>query len=479
MNISDDVNRLIKKSAPTLLTAINLPPPFNIIAATVVSGLFNSLLPANTHPQNANVVNAANPAPLTPQQIVSIIDNKQTSPDIISTLREAENCLKQYEITSGLQFADLALQDKQKTQDFQINSGLAATIFDSGMKIVWIAMGGLLLVIGATILLLTPWFKVPEDKANMITAVFGILGTVIGFINGIAANIVGYYWGSSQGSKEKSQEMASSFKSLGDSLAKTVEANATAVNNSRPAPVAEDTAQPVVKGDAGQDSEVATSPKPASKSLLNDTRSELVTPHLYVKSGVSWNLQKEGISIEGAAPVGTQGNPTTVEKIWTLYGPQCLQASAMYGVPVELIIATIATESGGDKNARRSEPRINDESVGLMQTLVKTARDALGRATLTGDDLLNPATSIEAGTAYIAHQRFVTHFDPPKVAAAYNAGSLRLDEREANRWKMLCYPTGTGRHIDNFVAWFNDCMKEDVQEKWRNNKDISTYTSLF
>src|SRR4051794_37888263 len=79
--------------------------------------------------------------------------------------------------------------------------------------------------------------------------------------------------------------------------------------------------------------------------------------------------------------------------------------------------------------------RLGTESVGLMQTLVTTARQVLGMTNLTADDLLNPATSIRAGTAYIAQQRVSTHFDPPLVAAAYNAGSLRREDASANRWK--------------------------------------------
>ncbi|WP_189388923.1 lytic transglycosylase domain-containing protein [Buttiauxella sp. B2] len=479
MNIPDNIKLLIKSVAPTLLTALSLPPPLNLIAATVVSGILNKYLPENVMQHTDNAGNSINPAAMTPEQIVTVINDNQTSPAIVSDLKNAEESLRQYELTSGIRFAELALQEKQSIQDFQINSGIAGNVFNSGIKIVWVAMGGLLIVVVIALLLLIPGISIPEGKQSIVTAVFGIIGTVIGFINGLASNIVGYYWGSSQGSKDKGIEMASSFKALGDSVAKSLESKTTPTNTPPSAvttgeqPKAASTSNPPYSGD------ISSPPNPAKKSLLMDTKSELVTPHNFIKSGVNWSLQKEGISIDGTLPTGTQGKPTTVEKIWDLYGQHCLQASKMYGVPVELIIATIATESGGDKNARRPEPQINDESVGLMQTLVKTARGALGRPSLSGDDLLDPATSIEAGTAYIAHQRFVTHFDPPKVAAAYNAGSLRVDNADANRWKMHCFPKGTGRHIDNYVAWFNDCMKDEIQSKLDENNDVSTFGTIF
>jgi hypothetical protein len=46
-------------------------------------------------------------------------------------------------------------------------------------------------------------------------------------------------------------------------------------------------------------------------------------------------------------------------------------------------------------------------------------------------------------------QRSQHHRDPPKIAAAYNAGSLR--KTSSNRWHMV----STGNHIDRFVRHYN------------------------
>ena len=73
--------------------------------------------------------------------------------------------------------------------------------------------------------------------------------------------------------------------------------------------------------------------------------------------------------------------------------------------------------------------------------------------------LLRPAGSIEAGTAYIARQEAKTGFDPPLVAAAYNAGGVYEEAREPNRWRLRCYPLGTGHHVDRWVKWFNDAVR--------------------
>ena len=62
----------------------------------------------------------------------------------------------------------------------------------------------------------------------------------------------------------------------------------------------------------------------------------------------------------------------------------------------------------------------------------------------------------------IAAQLWSTRFDPPLVAAAYNAGGVYHDPVPANRWRLRCYPIGTGAHVDRFVAWFNDAMRLTV-----------------
>ena len=145
--------------------------------------------------------------------------------------------------------------------------------------------------------------------------------------------------------------------------------------------------------------------------------------HRHFDGSVTWALTPEGISVEGAKPIGTTGAPNTVKAIWEKYGVHCAAAARDFTVPVELIVATIATESSGKPDAVRKEAK--DSSYGLMQTLLGTAREALGDERLSGHDLLRPETSIRAGTAFIVRQRNLHKFDPVLVAAAYNAGSPR------------------------------------------------------
>ncbi len=196
------------------------------------------------------------------------------------------------------------------------------------------------------------------------------------------------------------------------------------------------------------------------QTVLND----LKQPHRF-KDSVSWQITEDGIVIDQKPPETTGGEPKTVRSVWQKFKDPVEEWSAKFGVPAELIIATICTESGGDPSALRKEPGyVSDDqtpgriSPGLMQTLISTARTTLADDGINRDWLLKPENSIRAGTGYIASQWTITGFDPPKVACAYNAGNIYYNESAANRWKMKQFPPNSCEHADRFVKWFNDCF---------------------
>jgi len=190
------------------------------------------------------------------------------------------------------------------------------------------------------------------------------------------------------------------------------------------------------------------------------------------RDSVTWKLSSKGILIAGKLkPEDTGGKPITVKRIWQEFGDAIEEWSTTIGVPAELIVATICTETGGDPAAVREEPGyVSDEqtpnkvSPGLTQTLISTARDALGDNSIDRKWLLQPNNAIRAGTAYMARQWRVTHFDPPKVACAYNAGGVYHNKSDKNRWKMRQYPINSAEHANRYIRWFNDCFRMFAEE---------------
>src|SRR5512145_1011880 len=69
-----------------------------------------------------------------------------------------------------------------------------------------------------------------------------------------------------------------------------------------------------------------------------------------------------------------------------------------------LLKGLIARESAWNVGAFRWEPAMNEGSIGLMQVLPSTAREALQRPNLTASDLFIPDINIAAGGAYLKYQ---------------------------------------------------------------------------
>ncbi|WP_437585300.1 transglycosylase SLT domain-containing protein [Sorangium sp. So ce1000] len=190
--------------------------------------------------------------------------------------------------------------------------------------------------------------------------------------------------------------------------------------------------------------------------------------HRKYAGSVEWRLTKSGIEVEGSGIERTTGEPTTVRKIWEAHHDAINLYAGKYEVPVELIVATICTETQGNASAVREEPGYTSDdatphrvSPGIMQTLISTARTSLAAhgvsaSTINRAWLLHAENSINAGTSCIADRKAHTGYDPVLVGAAYNAGDVIQNTSTSNRWRVRQFPIGSSEHCDRFVKWFND-----------------------
>lgn len=230
--------------------------------------------------------------------------------------------------------------------------------------------------------------------------------------------------------------------------------------------------RPALMADLLPDAPAALATAPDWRTVLQPFLARLTAPHgPPVGSGSQrWSLTPAGLILGSeTTPCRTPGPPQTAATTWGRHG-QALQAAAQrYQVPVELLLATACTESGGRTDVVRQEPGYVSDSAtpdrvspGLMQTLLSTARDALHDETLNRAKLLDPATSIAAAAALIRQQATrdaqPTGFDPPLVGIAYNAGSLR-PAKDGGPWGLVqTRRDATHWHADAFCAFFNDAV---------------------
>lgn len=202
-------------------------------------------------------------------------------------------------------------------------------------------------------------------------------------------------------------------------------------------------------------------------------------------NGHRWRTLADGrICIEGDGPARTEGPPLTMHTMLNDYGAAIMQAAEQFELNPALIMAIIGNESVREQpdwwrrdpqSYRREPPDVGDgnlQSGGLMQTLLKTARQVNAKfelyrkvdgelATVEMQDLFVAERSIMLGSGYL---RMLADHDgkgwgapagecPVRLCAAYNAGGL-YDSRK-NRWRMRTF--GRAR-IDEFVAWYNDAL---------------------
>lgn len=278
-----------------------------------------------------------------------------------------------------------------------------------------------------TLLVVRP-FSISQEQREVLMLMLGALTLAFG-------DVRNYWLGSSHGSRKKDDALVDQAKTAVEAM------------RDRPVPV-----PPVVVAPTPPPPPV---PEPAAPPVDLDWKQGPF-------GGVRFALTPDGVLVEGEnAVMRTVGEPVTVRRIWKDFGKHIAEACAREGVPLELVVATIATESRGIVTAKLREPD-GRTSIGLTQILTGTASMVAGRE-VSADELYDVATNISLGTKYIAHQRRVTNYLAPFVAAAYNAGGLHPPrEQDTNPWRLR----STNDHISRFCQFYGDACAVAKQDGW-------------
>ncbi len=420
---------LFRAVAPVLGTALGGPLGLTV-ASVAVKALDHWVAPKG-------------PGPATPEDVVAAVEKNAGNPALALDLARAELAVKDYELRMQKVRADFSLtklhfEDRKDARAAARDGGLSRPLFFFGMGFVGLTIFLLFAIGGAAVLTLTGHLELnPAYSANAPVA-FTLIGNITTSLTAVMMLILAFYYGSSAGSKEKTQQVTGALGELGTALHQQAQ--------SRP----------------------AAPPPPAAPVIVNTGNAppppaaEEAPPRPGPHGGRRWRLTREGVVPEGeTGPMRTVGQPATVRRIWRDFGPLVAESCARNGVPLELAVATIATESRGIPAAVLVEGD-GRRSVGLMQTLVGTASEVMGRE-VTAAELNEPALSIEAGVRYIAKQRRLTGYDPPLVAAAYNAGGLYPPrEGDDNPWRLR----STGDHIGRFCQFYGDAAYVAAEDGW-------------
>lgn len=154
-----------------------------------------------------------------------------------------------------------------------------------------------------------------------------------------------------------------------------------------------------------------------------------------------------------------------VEDNW---GDMCREAAAGKGIPDGWLQAMIYRESGGNPMAFRREPN-GWTGVGLLQI----THPSLKRGE-PDSEIFFPRTNLSIGADFVAGLMKRYGNDFPRIAAAFNAGSIR--ETDANPWGMH----STGNHITAEVSALNTWIRMMKQRRAaKEAKEAEKQAGLF
>jgi len=146
------------------------------------------------------------------------------TPDQVLALRQADNDFKLKAQAMGFnhieEMARVGLEEDKAyigdTQDARAKHSQNQSVFWMGVAIMvsFAVMAGMSM--WGSYLLLSGGITIKD--VGIVAAVFGFLGTVVGYMAANAQQVVGYFYGSSKGSSEKTDAMAKSFQQLGQSI---------------------------------------------------------------------------------------------------------------------------------------------------------------------------------------------------------------------------------------------------------------------
>jgi hypothetical protein len=166
-----------------------------------------------------------------------------------------------------------------------------------------------------------------------------------------------------------------------------------------------------------------------------------------VFGGVSWSVGGQRVTV--ASPPASDAAAVAV--CMKAYGASIIKHADANKVSRASVVATALTESSCTNPAGSSDGLSSGPMQVTGSTCAAVAGGGITSAACKTKMHATPDFSFEIGAKYMgaSYQVSQHQHDPPKIGAAYNAGSVRSST--ANRWHMLV----TGNHIERWVGAYN------------------------
>ena len=184
-----------------------------------------------------------------------------------------------------------------------------------------------------------------------------------------------------------------------------------------------------------------TTTPPTNRGFLDPNRAS----H-NVFGGVSWTVNDAVVGVT-AAP---SGSTSAVSSCMKTYGASIIKWADTYKISRASVVATAITESSCT-NPTGSSDGLSSGPLQVTGSTCASLVSGYSSASCKAKMHSSPDFSFQVGSKYMgsSYQLGQSSHDPPKIGAAYNAGSIRSST--ANRWHMVV----TGNHIERWVGAYN------------------------
>lgn len=197
-----DVKKVLKSVAPIAASLIGSP-----VAGLAVAAIGEAI--GMEKPTQERITAAVQSGSLTMEQLAAV-----RQADAALQIRLAELGLDAKKIEAETEKAYLAdVQDARKA-----HAGDRG-VFILGIAILVTFLLDMLATFWLVYSILTGGLQIKD--VGIVAAVFGILGTLNGYVAANAQQVISYYFGSSRGSQEKSTAMSEAVRSFGDAVKTT------------------------------------------------------------------------------------------------------------------------------------------------------------------------------------------------------------------------------------------------------------------
>lgn len=129
----------------------------------------------------------------TQDKIAQAIQTGQMTPEQISQLKALELQYQSDERERGFKYAELAFKDRDSARQANVQGGTQKYLF-------WLSLALLAATLGCEILVLFNGY--PHSTPEII------VGRVLGLMDAVALMVLGYWYGSSNGSSQKGEQLA-------------------------------------------------------------------------------------------------------------------------------------------------------------------------------------------------------------------------------------------------------------------------------